>query len=70
MKTFNWHADEITAQTPVTPTYRNTQNVRRFLTDVCGPNFKFDRTFMVWIKNAESKTMGEVAAEWLRRHRR
>lgn len=64
---FDWHGALITATTPVTPSYRNTQNVRRFLQDACGAEFKFDREFMAWIKNGEPKTMGEVAAEWLQR---
>jgi len=68
MSSFDWHADEITATTPVTGGYRNTQNVRRFLIDACGPGFKFDREFMSWVKSDEPKTMGQVAAEWLRRN--
>jgi Domain of unknown function (DUF6434) len=66
MTSFDWHSDLITAKTPVTNTYRNTQNVRRFLTGVCGSDFKFDRAFMAWMKNGEVKTMGDVAAEWTR----
>lgn len=64
---FNWHSDNITAETPVNSTYKNTQNVRRFLTGICGPNFKFNRDFMTWIKDGKPKTMGEVAIEWQRR---
>ena len=30
-KQFDWHADPIPRTTPVTSTYRNTQNVQRFL---------------------------------------
>jgi len=67
---FDWHSDHITESTQVTGTYRNTQNVRRFLLEHCGPDFRFDREFMAWIKNGEPKTMGEVAAEWLHRHKR
>lgn len=66
MSIFDWHGDPITSETPVTENYRNTQNVRRFLTASCGPGFKFDRAFMAWIKNGDPKTMGEVAAQWLR----
>ncbi|MDI7066670.1 DUF6434 domain-containing protein, partial [Klebsiella pneumoniae] len=47
--------------------YRNTQNVRRFLTLECGPEFRFDRDFMAWIRNGTHKTMGDVADEWSRR---
>ncbi|MFL4469747.1 DUF6434 domain-containing protein [Tateyamaria armeniaca] len=66
---FDWHSDAITRETPVTATYRNTQNVRRFLINACGAEFKFDRAFMAWIKDGTPRTMGDVADEWLRRHR-
>lgn len=67
MSQFDWHGDPITRDTPVTGTYKNTQNVRRFLKSQCGERFKFDRAFMQWIKDGTEKTMGEVADEWLRR---
>ena len=67
MGTFDWHSDPITRDTPVTASYRNTQNVRRFLKSQCGAGFKFDRPFMRWIKVGTEKTMGDVADEWLRR---
>ena len=69
MVDFDWHSDPITAETPVTEGYRNTQNVRRFLTAACGPGFKFDRAFMAWIKDGRPKTMGEVATQWRLRNR-
>lgn len=68
MKGFNWHADPIDRNTVVTATYRNTQNVRRFLTAECGDGFVFDRAFMAWIKDGSDRTMGDVADEWRRRH--
>ncbi|WP_178111125.1 DUF6434 domain-containing protein [Pseudomonas sp. 8Z] len=67
MSDFDWHREPITAETPVTGNYRNTQNVRRFLTASCGPAFKFDRELMAWINNGEPKTMGDVAAQWRQR---
>jgi hypothetical protein len=67
MKGFDWHADAIDPNTAVTATYRNTQNVRRFLTAQCGEDFAFDRPFMAWIKDGRAKTMGDVADEWMRR---
>jgi len=66
MYNFDWHSDKITTTTQVTKTYKNTQNVRRFLKEACGANFKFNREFMAWIKNKEPKTMGDVVDEWLR----
>ena len=68
MPKFDWHSDPITHQTPVTESYRNTQNVRRFLKAQCGNHFRFDRPFMAWIKDGTEKTMGDVAKEWTRRH--
>ena len=67
MRPFDWHRDPITRDTTVTESYRNTQNVRRFLKAECGENFTFDRSFMAWIVDGRPKTMGEVADEWLRR---
>jgi hypothetical protein len=64
---FDWHGGAITRATPVAPSYRSTQNVRRFLHAECGDGFKFDRPFMQWIKDGAPKTMGAVADEWRRR---
>src|SRR3954449_6644877 len=64
---FDWHGGTITRATPVTGTYRNTQNVRRFLRTECGADFKFDRAFMRWITDGTAKTMGQVADQWLMR---
>jgi hypothetical protein len=65
---FDWHSEPLRRDTPVTPDYRNTQNVRRFMTGQCGAAFKFDRDFMAWIRNDTPKTMGDVVDEWHRRH--
>jgi len=55
---FDWHGGAITRATPVTPSYRSTQNVRRFLHAECGAGFKFDRPFMQWIKDGTPKGDG------------
>ncbi len=67
MRPFDWHRDPITRDTPVTESYRNTQNVRRFLKSECGEDFAFNRSFMAWVVDGSAKTMGDVADEWLRR---
>jgi hypothetical protein len=67
MSAFDWHSGKITRATPVTANYRNTQNVRRFFLAECGPDFKFDRPFMAWMKDGTPKTMGAAADEWKRR---
>ncbi|MET0612012.1 MAG: DUF6434 domain-containing protein [Pseudomonas caspiana] len=63
----DWHSNSINRATPVDETYKNTQNVRRFMLEQCGETFKFDRDFMAWIRNEPPKTMGDVADEWQRR---
>jgi hypothetical protein len=69
MTAFDWHGGEITRATPITATYRNTQNVRRFFQSECGDGFAFDRAFMAWLKTGAGKTMGDAADEWRRRRK-
>ncbi|MCG8909297.1 DUF6434 domain-containing protein [Pseudomonas sp. DP-17] len=64
---FDWHCDPITRQTPLDAHYRNTQNVRRFMTQHCGDGFHFDRAFMAWIRSGAPADMGAVVDEWRRR---
>ena len=64
---FDWHGGPITRLTPITKSFRSTQNVRRFFKAECGAGFKFDRTFMAWLKDGKEKTMGDAADEWLLR---
>ena len=65
---FDWHGGTITRDTPVGSDYRNTQKVRRFMTEQCGASFRFDRPFMAWIRSGVPRTMGDVVDEWLRRN--
>ena len=67
MADFDWHGGAITRTTPITKSYRNTQNVRRFFKTQCDLDFKFDRPFMAWLKDGGEKTIGDAADEWLRR---
>lgn len=70
MAKFDWHSDDVNRETPITGNYRSTQNVRRFMKSQCGENFKLDRSFVLWIKDGNPKTMGDVADEWINRHSR
>jgi hypothetical protein len=67
MPFLDWHSAPITVETLVDPGYKSTQNVRRFMTAQCGPDFHFDRPLMQWIKDGTDKTMGDVVREWQRR---
>ena len=69
MDKFDWHSDPIALSTPLTASYRNTQNVRRFFKSQCGPHFKFNRAFMAWLKSGAPKVMADAVKEWKRRHR-
>jgi hypothetical protein len=42
LEDFDWHGGALTRATPVTQSYRSTQNVHRFLHSKCGAGFKFD----------------------------
>ena len=64
---FDWHGGVISRTTLVDSAYKNTQNVRRFLSHQCGPEFKFDRDLMAWIRKGVEKSMGDVVDEWTRR---
>lgn len=66
--TLDWHSAALTRSNPLDKHYRNTQNVRRFLSSQCGEGFRFDRPFIAWIKGRENLSMGDVADEWLRRN--
>jgi hypothetical protein len=66
MKT-DWHSASLTPATIVDKEYKNTQNVRRFMTEHCGEDFRFNRDFMAWIRNDIPKTLGDVVDEWKRR---
>ena len=63
----NWHSDPISAETVIDEHYRNTQNVRRFFKVEIGDHFRFDRSFMAWMKSHPGSTMGEAVAKWRRR---
>jgi hypothetical protein len=67
---FDWHSNPITPATIITPTYRSTQNVRRFFKSQCGEHFKFDASFMAWMKSAAGRTMADAVAESRRRQPR
>ena len=65
---FDWHGGVISLSTEIDSHYKNTQNVRRFLTVQCGPEFKLDREMMAWIRSGKAKNMADVVTEWKRRH--
>ncbi len=69
MKKFDWHCDRISPSTLIDASYKNTQNVRRFFKKHCGDHFKFDRSFMQWMKENTGKSMANAVTEWKHRER-
>lgn len=64
----DWESDLIERDLRITTDFRITPNVRRFMKRECGPHFRFNQTFVDWIKNGAEKTIGDVVLEWKRRN--
>jgi Domain of unknown function (DUF6434)/SAP domain-containing new25 len=62
----DWHRAPLSRFTPITPDYRNTQNVRRFFIAEIGRHFSFNIEFMAWMKENAGQTLGDAADEWKR----
>jgi Domain of unknown function (DUF6434)/SAP domain-containing new25 len=63
---FDWHSEKLTLHTVLTDSYRNTQNVRRFFQQHCGPKFHFSIPFMAFMNNNSGKTLQDAVNEWHR----
>lgn len=62
---FDWHCAELTPDTTLTDSYKNTQNVRRFFKSQVGDTFKFNIEFMAWMKNNTGATLADAVAEYM-----
>lgn len=60
---FDWHSEVLTPETRLTDSYKNTQNVRRFMQEHVGPSFKFSIPLMDWAKANTGATLAEFAQE-------
>jgi Domain of unknown function (DUF6434)/SAP domain-containing new25 len=63
---FDWHCEDLTLETRITDSYKNSRNVRRFFKKHCGEKFHFNIAFMNWMKNNVGKTLAEAVEEWKR----
>ncbi|WP_298840393.1 DUF6434 domain-containing protein [uncultured Roseobacter sp.] len=63
---FDWHSAELTPETVITDSYRNSQNVRRFFKTHADPAFKFNIAFMKWMKSNTGRTLAEAVSEYHR----
>lgn len=64
---FDWHCEELTPETEITDSYRNSQNVRRFFKAHLGEGFKFNIAFMDWMRTNAGKTLADAIDEFKRR---
>ncbi|MFK7936684.1 MAG: DUF6434 domain-containing protein [Saprospiraceae bacterium] len=57
---FNWKTEKLTLDTVVTDSYKNNENMRRFMQTHADPKFKFYIDFMRWMKDNGGKTLREA----------
>lgn len=62
----NWHSGDLTIETVITSSYRDTQKGWRFFKAHAGAGFKSNITFMAWMKANTGKTIGEALVEYHR----
>ncbi|MEL6959356.1 MAG: DUF6434 domain-containing protein [Pseudomonadota bacterium] len=61
---FDWHKAQLTPDTVLTDSYKNSQNVRRFFQSHADPKFKFNIEFMAWMKANPGKTLADAVTEY------
>ena len=61
---FDWHSEELTPETVITDSYKNSQNVRRFFKSQLGEGFTFNIAFMDWMRSNAGKTLAEACAAY------
>jgi len=66
MSKFDWNHEILTLETIITDNYKNSENVRKFLSDRIGKHFHFNVAFMKWTRKNCGKTLCEAIAEWNR----
>lgn len=57
---FDWHSAELTPETVITDSYKNSQNVRRFFKAHVGEHFKFNIASMAWMKASVGRTLADA----------
>jgi len=63
---FDWKDAALNLNTKLTDNYKNTENVRAFMTMHIGPHFKFNTEFMNWSKVNAGKSLADAIQEWNR----
>jgi Domain of unknown function (DUF6434)/SAP domain-containing new25 len=63
---FDWHKEPLGLETIITDSYKNTQNMRRFMVSQVGAKFRFSIALMDWMKANVGKTLKSAVAEYQR----
>lgn len=66
LSNFDWKNSELHLNTKLTDNYKNSENVRAFMTLQIGPHFKFNTEFMNWTKANAGKSLADAINEWKR----
>ncbi|MEM7752057.1 MAG: DUF6434 domain-containing protein [Pseudomonadota bacterium] len=61
---FDWHSAELTDETVLTDSYKNSQNARRYFKSRLGDGFKFNIEFMAWLKANTGRTLADACDEY------
>ncbi|PJI92296.1 hypothetical protein BC777_1141 [Yoonia maricola] len=56
---FDWHSEPLGPETVITDSYKNTQNMRRFM-QAAIPGFKFSLPFMDWMKANAGRNLADA----------
>ncbi len=67
---FDWQRAELTPETLITDSYRNTQNVRAFMKAHAGQRFAFSNEFMAWMRENTGRTLADAVRFWQELDRR
>lgn len=62
--TFDWANEPLTPETIISDNYKNTQNMRQFMTEQIGKQFGFNIAFMAWMKANVGKTLADAIEQW------
>ncbi|MEM8996586.1 MAG: DUF6434 domain-containing protein [Acidobacteriota bacterium] len=57
---FDWRSAELTPETVITDSYKNSRNVRLFFKAQIGPHFKFTIATMAWMRENTGKTLADA----------
>ena len=66
---FDWHKENLTDQTIITDSYKNSQNVRRYFKSRIGEGFKFNIAFMEWMKANVGLTLKDACLAYAENQR-